>query len=144
MGRTKRWLLGLVLILTLVGSLVAACGGEAENPEVKLRAALDQIEADMEEVTAQAMAGGTTADVKAAFSVKIAPHWQAVADACDGVEGADKVKAEELWDAARTAIDSVPDDADLATLYAAVIEPVGAAQTYLVELRQLVGPSVTD
>jgi hypothetical protein len=142
--RRTHWLLGLVLTLALASFLVAACGGEEKNPEAKLRAALDQIEADMEEVTAQAMASGTTADVKAAFSVKIAPHWQAVADACDGVEGADKVKAEELWDAARTAIESVPDGADLATLCAAVIEPVGAAQTYLVELRQLVGPSVTD
>ena len=148
MKAKKLVLVGLAALVVL-GSLfaVAACGGGGEgtattvDPKIALRGALDVIEADINQLTATMTSGGGKAtDVKAAKDA-IAPHWQAVVDAAANVEGADATKAQTLWDAVATAIDGVPDNADLMTLAAQVLGPVTALTNYEKELRALVGPS---
>lgn len=129
------------MILALGCLLVAACGGSGgKDSTATMKAALDVIETDISSLTTMMMSGGKTADVKAAKD-EIAPHWQAVIDACAGVKGADAAKAQQLWDAVATAIDGVADNADLMTLAAAVMAPVTALQAYEQELRGIVGPS---
>ena len=147
--KVKKLVLVGMAALVVLGSLfaVAACGGGDEgtattvDPKIALRSALDVIEADIDGLTAtMTTGGGSAADVKAAKD-DIAPHWQAVVDACAGVEGADAAKAQELWDAVAVAIDGVPDNADLMTLAAQVLGPVTALTNYEKELRALAGPS---
>lgn len=144
MSGKKLLLVGLALILALGCLSVAACGGdEGEDGTAAMQAALDVIEADIAGLTTTMTTGGTTADVKAAKD-EVAPHWQAVVDACAGVEGADAAKAQQLWDVVDAAITGVAEDADLMTLAGAVVGPVTALQAYVVELRELVGPSVAE
>ena len=144
MSARKLMLLGLVTILVLTGLFAVACGGDdGEDGKAAMQAALDQIESDIADMTATMTSGGTTADVKAAKET-IKPHWQAVIDACAGVEGADAAKAQQVWDDTAAAIDGVPADADLMTLAGAVMGPVTALQAYVAELRDLVGPSPTE
>jgi hypothetical protein len=140
----KLLLLGLVAVVALAGLFVIGCGGDdGKDGTAAMQAALDQIEADISGLTATMTSGGTTADVKAAKD-DLQPHWQAIIDACPGVEGADAAKAQQVWDDTAAAIDSVPADADLMTLAGAVMGPVTALQAYVAELRELVGPSPTE
>ena len=135
-------LVGLAALVVLGSLFVAACGGGDEQASKDaLRTALDVIDADIDEMTATMTSGGGNAtDVKAAKE-EILPHWQAVIDACGGVKGADATKAQQVWDDVAAAIDSLPDDADLMTLAAAVMGPVTALTDYAAELRALVGES---
>ena len=138
-------LVGLAALVVLGSLFVAACGGgDEEASKDALRSALDVIDADVDELTATMTSGGGNAtDVKAAKE-EIAPHWQAVIDACEGVKGADATKAQQLWDDVDTAIDSVPDDANLMALATAVLGPVTALTDYAAELRALVGESTEN
>jgi outer membrane murein-binding lipoprotein Lpp len=137
----KLLVLGLVAVVALAGLLVVGCGGDDDKDSTAaMQTALDQIEADIASLTATMTSGGTTADVKAAKD-DLQPHWQAIVDACDGVEGADAAKAQQVWDDTAAAIDGVPEGADLMTLAGAVMGPVTALQAYVAELRELVGPS---
>jgi type II secretory pathway pseudopilin PulG len=138
----KLLVVGLAALVVLGSLFVAACGGgDDQAAKDALRTALDVIDADIDEMTTtMTSGGGGAADVKAAKE-EIAPHWQAVVDACEGVEGADAAKATQLWDDVAAAIDSLPDDADLTTLATAVLGPVTALTDYVAELRTLVGES---
>lgn len=138
----KLLLVGLAALVVLGSLFVAACGGGDEQASKDaLRSALDVIDTDIDEMTAtMTSGGGDAADVKAAKE-SIAPHWQAVVDACEGVEGADASKAQGLWDDVAAAIDSLPDDADLMTLASVVLGPVTALTDHAAELRELVGES---
>ncbi len=135
-------LVGLAALVVLGSLFVAACGGGDEQASKDaLRTALDVIDADIDEMTATMTSGGGNAtDVKAAKE-EIAPHWQAVIDACAGVKGADAATAQQVWDDVAAAIDSLSDDADLMELAAAVMGPVTALTDYAAELRALVGGS---
>ena len=144
MNARKLLLLGLVMSVALAGLFAVGCGGdEGEDSTAAMQAALDTIEAEIASLTATMTSGGTTADVKAAKD-RLKPDWQAIIDACDGVEGADAAKAQQVWDDTAAAIDGVPADADLVTLAGAVMGPVTALQAYVAELRELVGPSPTE
>ena len=140
MSARKLLLLGLVAVVVLAGLFTVGCGDDGEDGTAAMQAALDQIEADMASLTTKMTSGGTAADVKAAKD-DLQPHWQAVIDACADVEGADAAKAQQVWDDAAAAIDSVPADADLMTLAGAVMGPVTALQAYVAELREIVGPT---
>jgi len=141
----KTLLLVGLAALVVVGSLfVAACGGgDEEAAKDTLRTALDVIDTDIDNMTTTMTSGGGNAtDVKAAKE-EIAPHWQAVIDACAGVKGADATKAQQVWDDVAVAIDSLPDNADLTALATAVLGPVTALTDYAAELRALVGESTS-
>jgi hypothetical protein len=132
-------LLGLAIVVALTGIWVVACGGgSGADGKATMRAALDTIEKDMTDLQAAMLGGGTVADLKTK-KAELAPHWQAVIDACKGVEGADAAKAQQVWDDLDTALTGVADNASLMELAAAVMGPVTALQTYEKELRALVG-----
>ena len=133
-------LLGLAVVLVVTAVFVVACGGSDDDAKATMRTALDTIEQDINDLTALMMGGGTVAELKAKKDT-LAPHWQAVIDACKGVEGADAAKAQEVWDGVDAALTGVADDASLPELAAAVMGPVTALQGFEAELRKLVGPS---
>lgn len=140
MSGKKALVVGLAAVLLVTALGMVACGGGDDEGKKAMQAALDVIEADIESLTATMTAGGDVASLKTAKN-EVAPHWQAVVDAAEKVEGADKVKAQQLWDDVSAAIDGVPDNATLLELAGAAMGPFTALQTYVGELREMVGPS---
>ena len=131
----------IVITLALCLGLVlgmAACGGGGDDQGTEImQDALAVVENDINTLQADFATGQKTgADVKAVL-VDVAPHWQAVVDACDAV-GADKAQAEELWSDIVQVADGLADDAGLVEL-AALLDPLMAIQGYMGELRELVG-----
>jgi hypothetical protein len=138
----KLLVLGLA-VLFVVGSLsMVACGGNDDAAKVKMQDALTVVEADMAQLTATFSSGqGTGAQIKAAIAT-VEPHWQAVVDACAGVKGADAAKAQQVYADVQTAVAALSDTAGLAEM-AALLPSVTALQTYMGELRTLVGGATT-
>jgi hypothetical protein len=133
----KALILGLAILLAVSVVAVAGCGGSDEEAKEALRTALAKIETQVTELTATFTSGGTVADLKAAKD-KLAPDWQAVVSAAEGVEGADVAAAEKAWTDAETAIDAVPDDATLAEAATSIMAPVQALLAVASELGGLV------
>jgi hypothetical protein len=137
----KLLLIGLAVVVVLGSLFVAACGGNDEG-KVTMQNALSVVEADIAGLEASFGTGQATgAAVKGALTT-VAPHWQAVVDACDAVKGADKAKAQALWTNLQTLVDGLPDDASLAQL-AVLLGPVTEIKTFITELRGIVGASPT-
>jgi hypothetical protein len=134
----KLLVIGLVVLFAIGTLFAVACGGDDEAAKQTMRDALTVVEADIAQMTAAFSSGQATgADLKAAIA-EVEPHWLAVIAACEGVEGADATKAQQVWDDVKAAVEALPDDAGLAEM-AAVLGPVQALQAYEQELRALVG-----
>jgi hypothetical protein len=137
----KLLLVGLAVVVTLGCLFVAACGGSDEG-KVTMQNALSVVETDISGMEASFGTGQATgAAIKAALTT-VAPDWQAVVDACDGVKGADKAKAQELWTNLETTVNGLADDAGMAQL-AVVLGPVTELKTFITGLREIVGASPT-
>lgn len=139
---SKKLLVVGLAVLFVVGAVFAvACGGNDAAAKTKMQQALTVVEADIAQLTATFASGavGTNGGVqlKAALTA-VQPHWQAVIDACDGVKGADKAKAQQVWTDVQTAVTALPDNANL-TQMATLLGPVQALQAFEQSLRQLVG-----
>jgi hypothetical protein len=134
----KLLLVGLAVVFALSSVFMVACGGNDEAAKKTMQDALTVVEADMTQLTAAFSSGqGTGAQIKAAVA-GVAPHWQAVVDACAGVKGADATKAKKVYADVQTAVTALPDTAGL-TEMAALLGPVQVLQAYVGELRTLVG-----
>jgi len=142
----KLWFLGLALVLVLAGLSAVACGGGDEggpDPKAVMQQALDVVEADMSGLMGSVTSGAATgADLKTAIE-EYGPDWQALVDACAGLEGADAATAQQLWDSMETAVLALPDDAGMLQM-AALAGPGTALQDFVSQLRALVGPSPTS
>lgn len=142
MSGKKLLVLGLALIFVVGSLLMVACGGDDTAAKQKLSDALTVVEQDMAELTATFSSGqGTGAGIKTAIAA-VQPHWQAVVDACAGVKGADAAKAQTVYTDVETAVAALPDTAGLAEM-AALLPSVQALQTFIGELRTLVGGAAT-
>jgi len=129
-------ILGLAIVLVL-GMAVVGCGGSDEEAKEALRTALDKINTQVAELTTTFTSGGTVADVKAAKD-RLAPDWEAVVAAAEGVEGADVEAAKKAWTDAEMAIDAVPDSATLMEAAGSIMGPVQGLLTVAGDLGQLV------
>jgi len=137
----KLMFVGLAVVIALGSLFVVACGEEEStgpDPKVAMADALAVIDADIVALTDEMMAGGTGADVKAAKD-SVASDWEAVVDACEGLDGADAAKAQKVFDDLAAAIDGLADDADLATIAGVVMGPLTELTDYAAELGELVG-----
>ncbi|NLV72007.1 MAG: hypothetical protein GXY46_05295 [Actinobacteria bacterium] len=132
----KALILGLAIVLVL-GMAVVGCGGSDEEAKEALRTALDKINTQVAELTTTFTSGGTVADVKAAKD-RLAPDWEAVVAAAEGVEGADVEAAKKAWTDAEMAIDAVPDSATLMEAAGSIMGPVQGLLTVAGDLGQLV------
>ncbi len=142
MSGKKLLVLGLALIFVVGSLLMVACGGDDTATKQKLSDALTVVEQDMAELTATFSSGqGTGAEIKTAIAA-VQPHWQAVIDACAGVKGADAAKAQTVYTDVETAVAALSDTAGLAEM-AALLPSVQALQTFIGELRTLVGGAAT-
>jgi hypothetical protein len=138
----KLLLVGLAVVFALSSVFMVACGGNDEAGKKTMQDALTVVEADMAQLTAGFSSGqGTGAQVKAAVA-GVAPHWQAVVDACAAVKGADATKAKQVYAEVQTAVTALSDTAGLAEM-AALLGPVQVLQTFVKDLRTLVGVSTT-
>jgi hypothetical protein len=142
----KLVLLGLAAVVAVGCLFVAACGGDGDeggpDPKAAMQQALDVVEAHMSSLMGSVTSGAATgADLKVAIE-QYTPDYQAIVDACAGVEGADAAKAQQLWDDLEAAVLALPDDAGQMQM-AGLAGPGIALQNYVSQLRDLVGPSPT-
>jgi len=142
----KLWLVGLAVVLVLAGFSGAACeDGDDEggpDPKAVMQQALDVVEDHIADLMGSVTSGAATgADLKVAVE-EYGTDYQAVVDACAGVEGADAATARQLWDDLEAAVLALPDDAGMIQM-AGLAGPGIALQDFVSQLRDLVGPSPT-
>jgi hypothetical protein len=113
-------LLGLAAVMVMSVGLAAGCGGSSLD-KARLTAALTDFELSAGSVT-QALAAGSDATVAASIKAAKADmkvKWQAVLAAA-GSDWKSRDQAEKAWADAENAIDSLPDNATVATATAAL------------------------
>jgi nitroreductase len=130
-------ILGLAIVLVVSVMAVVGCGGSDKEAKEALRTALAKIETQVTDLTKTFTSGGTVADLKAAKD-RIAPDWEAVVTAAEGVKGADVEAAKKAWTDAEAAIDAVPDSATLMEAAASIMAPVQNLLTAAGDLGALV------
>ena len=138
MNGKKLLLVGLAVVFVMGSVFMVACGGDDSAAKKTMQDALTVVEADIAQMTAQFGTGAATgADIKTAVAA-VGPHWQAVIDACAGVEGADAAKAGLVYTDIQTTVTGLSDTAGLAEL-AVLLPKLQALQAFMTELRDIVG-----
>jgi hypothetical protein len=140
-------LAGLVLAVVLVTSTAVAsgCAGGAAGvfDKVKLTAALSEFELSAGVMT-QALAAGSDATVASEIKgakADMKTKWQAVMSAAHDLDWAGKDTADQAWTDMEHAIDSLADNATVATANAALmpgIDSLMAVETELWNALQMV------
>ncbi len=129
--------LGLVCVLAVTVIVAVGCGGSDEEAKANLSAALDKAETSMGGFASSIGATSSVDDIKAALE-SFGPEWEAVIAAAKDVEGADAAAAEQAWTDVTTAIDSIPEGANILEAAALIMGPVTNLQKVAGDLRALV------
>jgi hypothetical protein len=133
--------LGLVLLISALACVAAGCGGDdQEKAKADLRAALDKVETEMNQLQTTFTTGGTIAQLKAAKD-QMGVDWKAVIDAAKKVKGTDTAAAEKAWTDVDTAVNAVPDDATVIQAATSILGPVQTLMKVEKDLRTVAGES---